>query len=434
MKTYCCVFSFVIKFLPALSVILLMPTEISLGQSEPSRIQEPINGGCSFLIYKSLRFNNDSQPLIVEVESYVKTNDIITFITRSGDKLTIYHKNNPCIIPFPDSLSDIDSRKVKDLINDAIKRFPQYNKQLLEINKILFGSEISAKKTKDDPINYIEESKRIDERYKAALEQKKEAEKQRLIEEQKVAAERQRLIEEQKRREAEARQKEIAEQKRLEDAVRQSEIAEQNEFYITIFVGYIFFALVGWAIGSSRGIPLIGIFGGLFLGPIGWLIACFCPNRLKEKEKLINQELIRQEEALSKIQNQDVITVTEQSMLSRIFLGPIQWLIARVTPGRVKDKDNLLHQALMQRQILLRKTHNTEEEEACCNSYEPLCLDDEQLETPKTFRVMKDGNDLGIMSVRHIKVMLQNGKLNSNDLYFDLDANDWMPLDCNTSI
>jgi len=411
-----------------------MPTEISLGQSEPSRIQEPINGGCSFLIYKSLRFNNDSQPLIVEVESYVKTNDIITFITRSGDKLTIYHKNNPCIIPFPDSLSDIDSRKVKDLINDAIKRFPQYNKQLLEINKILFGSEISAKKTKDDPINYIEESKRIDERYKAALEQKKEAEKQRLIEEQKVAAERQRLIEEQKRREAEARQKEIAEQKRLEDAVRQSEIAEQNEFYITIFVGYIFFALVGWAIGSSRGIPLIGIFGGLFLGPIGWLIACFCPNRLKEKEKLINQELIRQEEALSKIQNQDVITVTEQSMLSRIFLGPIQWLIARVTPGRVKDKDNLLHQALMQRQILLRKTHNTEEEEACCNSYEPLCLDDEQLETPKTFRVMKDGNDLGIMSVRHIKVMLQNGKLNSNDLYFDLDANDWMPLDCNTSI
>ncbi|MEI6703373.1 MAG: hypothetical protein WCL71_07530, partial [Deltaproteobacteria bacterium] len=177
-----------------------MPTEISLGQSEPSRIQEPINGGCSFLIYKSLRFNNDSQPLIVEVESYVKTNDIITFITRSGDKLTIYHKNNPCIIPFPDSLSDIDSRKVKDLINDAIKRFPQYNKQLLEINKILFGSEISAKKTKDDPINYIEESKRIDERYKAALEQKKEAEKQRLIEEQKVAAERQRLIEEQKRR------------------------------------------------------------------------------------------------------------------------------------------------------------------------------------------------------------------------------------------
>jgi hypothetical protein len=46
----------------------------------------------------------------------------------------------------------------------------------------------------------------------------------------------------------------------------------------------------------------------------------------------------------------------------------------------------------------------------------------------KSWRVSKDGNDLGELDLAAIKLMIKTGKLSPEDLYYDEDLSDWIAL------
>lgn len=146
------------------------------------------------------------------------------------------------------------------------------------------------------------------------------------------------------------------------------------------FSWFVFFTLIGWAVGSSRGKPLVGFLAGLLLGPIGCLLTCLGPNLREEKKK---------------------------------------------------DKEKKEQQALMQQQIALQKAQL--EAMQRLQSASPASMPPPP-GSKRTLRIAKDGQDLGEIDIPKIKMMLQSGQLTTQDFYFDLDANEWMTLDCNPSL
>ena len=47
----------------------------------------------------------------------------------------------------------------------------------------------------------------------------------------------------------------------------------------------------------------------------------------------------------------------------------------------------------------------------------------------RSFRVARNGQDLGELPVSTIKQMIANGQLSMQDYYLDAEANDWMQLE-----
>jgi len=47
-----------------------------------------------------------------------------------------------------------------------------------------------------------------------------------------------------------------------------------------------------------------------------------------------------------------------------------------------------------------------------------------------SFRIARNGQDLGELPVSTIKQMIASGQLSMQDYYFDTGANDWKSLDC----
>jgi len=134
---------------------------------------------------------------------------------------------------------------------------------------------------------------------------------------------------------------------------------------------------VGGAIGQSRGRTIAGIFFGLILGPIGWIILLVGPNPKKEKEDNAKQELLQQQISLQKAQ----LETMQKLLLPATRFSPPQ------PPGA---------------KLLLR--------------------------------IARDGQDLGDIEVSKVKEMLKMNELSLQDYYFDVDANEWMPLDYNPCI
>jgi len=139
----------------------------------------------------------------------------------------------------------------------------------------------------------------------------------------------------------------------------------------------LIFTIIGWAIGSYRGKPLVGFLAGLLLGPIGCLLTCLGPNLRKDKEKKEQQALMQQQIALQRAQLEAMQRY--QSSASPVSIPP--------PPG-----------------------------------------------SKKTMRIAKDGQDLGDIDIPKVKLMLKTGELTNQDYYFDLEANEWMTLDCNPSL
>jgi len=134
---------------------------------------------------------------------------------------------------------------------------------------------------------------------------------------------------------------------------------------------------VGGAIGQSRGRPVEGFVLGLLLGPIGWICVLVGPNPKKEKEDNAKQTLLQQQISLQKAQ----LETMQKLLLPTTRFSPPQ------PPGA---------------KLLLR--------------------------------IAKNGQDLGDIELSRVKGMLRNNSLSLQDYYFDVDANEWMPLDCNPSI
>jgi len=134
---------------------------------------------------------------------------------------------------------------------------------------------------------------------------------------------------------------------------------------------------VGGAIGQSRGRPVEGFVLGLLLGPIGWICILVGPNPKKEKEDNAKQSLLQQQIALQRAQ----LETMQKLLLPAARFSPPQ------PPGA---------------KLLLR--------------------------------IAKDGQDLGNIEVSKVKEMLKKNELSHQDYYFDVDANEWMPLDCHPGI
>jgi len=135
------------KWLFILATWLIITAHLSFAQAESPTNQNPIKGGKACLIYKSQGFHNDSQALLVEIKSYSGTDLAKTFITASGQTLSLYPRNSPCIIPYPIS-PNRDSQPVNELIDKAIKRFPQFSKKLLSIKTLWMQCQIESEKAK----------------------------------------------------------------------------------------------------------------------------------------------------------------------------------------------------------------------------------------------------------------------------------------------
>jgi|GEM_PF-5111128 len=374
-------------------------------------MQEPFYGGAGLVIYKSQGFHNDKQALMSEITRYSGTDLRITFVRNNGEAFTLHPRfNDPFIIHYPSSESYTSYQFISE-INTAIKRFPQLSQKLNGIKKLKLGVKNEPKENAEEiatPQNegesYYEKIKKqqqtpefinlhkklIEEEQKLIEEKKAIAEKQRIIEEQnaaaywkrqdeerKAAAEKQQKfeekraieettrkneereaervkqqrIEEQKRIEEFERQERFSKEKHLEEVVKKTEFATRHSLHKTLFICYIFFALIAATIGSLRGRPMIGLVFGFILGPIGCLISCFVRNRAKEKENELKQKMI-------------------------------------VRQNPIEDID-------------------------------------------KTFRIKKNGKDIGNIQIRHIPIMLETRQISLSDKYYDTENQVWAPIELN---
>ena len=131
----------------------------------------------------------------------------------------------------------------------------------------------------------------------------------------------------------------------------------------------VIWSVLGAVIGNSRGQMASGIVWCLLLGPLGVIIVLLLPN-LKQQEK----DQMQAKESARQIAFQQA-QLAELKRLSGAVVPP-------PPPGR-----------------------------------------------SALYRIAKDGNDLGEVSLPAIKQMLVTGGLSMNDYYLDAAANAWVPLD-----
>ena len=121
---------FMKKEIIILAVFLILTENLSFSQAVPSSIQEPIKGGRCLLIHKTQGFHNDSQAFLTEIKSYYGTDLAKTFATKNGQTLNLYPKNILYIVPYPSSENSDNTSGIIVYIDTAIKRFPQFSKQI----------------------------------------------------------------------------------------------------------------------------------------------------------------------------------------------------------------------------------------------------------------------------------------------------------------
>lgn len=139
-----------------------------------------------------------------------------------------------------------------------------------------------------------------------------------------------------------------------------------------ILLIYIFSVVIGCFIGSAKGRFGSGLVWSLLFGPLGVLVVLSLPNLKKQKEDGQRNKLMQAQLELQRTQLQQ--------------LQQIQQRIAAPPPPHANRE--------------------------------------------RTFRIARNGDDLGPTPVSQIKQMLSTGQLTMQDYYFDAEAKDWLPLDC----
>lgn len=96
---------------------------------------------------------------------------------------------------------------------------------------------------------------------------------------------------------------------------------------IIYFFWIVIFALVGAAIGASRGRALAGFFFGFLIGPIGWILIAVGPNykaearrKLRDEEEK-SQSNIDQLAKLGALREKGLITEAEWELKKKQLLG-----------------------------------------------------------------------------------------------------------------
>jgi len=112
------------------------------------------------------------------------------------------------------------------------------------------------------------------------------------------------------------------------------------------------------------------------------------------------------------------------------LLGPLGVLIILAMTNLKKEEEEKSKKFQAARQMQLQQAQLRAMENLNMIAMAPL----PPREISKNLRIASGGVDLGEMPAATVKMMLQSGKLNLQDHYFDRDANEWMPLDCCTAL
>lgn len=112
-------------------------------------------------------------------------------------------------------------------------------------------------------------------------------------------------------------------------------------------------------------------------------------------------------------------------LLFSLILGPLGVLLVLCTPNLVKDREHAERQKTEKAQLDLQSAQLEELRQIRAQPPVPPPPG-----SARTYRIAKDGNDLGDVSIPAIKQMLVTGGITMRDYYLDVSSNEWKPLDC----
>ena len=143
---------------------------------------------------------------------------------------------------------------------------------------------------------------------------------------------------------------------------------------VEIIVTYLVFIFIGVLIGESKGRPGAGLFWGLLLGPLGWLLVGLGPNFKKKEEARQDAEVQMQ----------------------------------------IK-----LQQAQLEEIRALRLENSVDLPADTRSSFG----------TKNTIRISLDGQEIRERTMIEAIHLLEGGEVTLEDLYFDETSEDWVPLE-----
>ena len=103
------------------------------------------------------------------------------------------------------------------------------------------------------------------------------------------------------------------------------------------------------------------------------------------------------------------------------LFGPLGVIIVLCLPNKVAEAKEEARNLQVQRQLLMQQQQL--EELRRLNNPPP------EKKQPARLRIAKNGQDMGEMSIGMVLTMLKNKQLSGEDLYFDAETNEWLPLD-----
>ncbi|WP_341327253.1 hypothetical protein [Methylotuvimicrobium sp. KM2] len=139
-----------------------------------------------------------------------------------------------------------------------------------------------------------------------------------------------------------------------------------------IFTIWIFSMIIGVLIGNAKGRAISGFVWSFLFGPLGVLVVLCLSNLKKQKELLEQKQVLAGQMKLQQAQLEAQLQHLQQ--------------LKQSNPG-----ENLLN---------------------------------------KTYRIAKNGKEMGEMSVSKLKLLLKSGHLTTEDYFFDTQVNDWLQLEC----
>jgi len=103
------------------------------------------------------------------------------------------------------------------------------------------------------------------------------------------------------------------------------------------------------------------------------------------------------------------------------LFGPLGVIIVLCLPNKVAEAKEEARNLQVQRQLLMQQQQL--EELRRLNNPPP------EKKQPARLRIAKNGQDMGEMSIGMVLTMLKNKQLSGEDLYFDPETNEWLPLE-----
>jgi hypothetical protein len=103
------------------------------------------------------------------------------------------------------------------------------------------------------------------------------------------------------------------------------------------------------------------------------------------------------------------------------LFGPLGVIIVLCLPNKVAEAKEEARNLQVQRQLFMQQQQL--EELRRLNNPVP------EKQQPARLRIAQNGQDMGEMSIGMVLTMLKSKQLTGEDLYFDSETNEWLPLE-----